>query len=329
MVIMGLRRTGKTSLVRSVLNEEKVTYIFLDMRRFENKEYIVYKDFIQVLEKEINRIVKKNRDLISHLQIRGVQIMGISVNFSWGRDKVELSDIFSSLNDWGEEKGKTVHIVIDEAQELIKLKGYNVLYSIAYAFDNLKKLNFIITGSEVRVKDKFLKLQDEESPLFGRTHIEINIKPFDKETAIRFLEEGFREQRINFEDKERVYDILGGNPGWLTYFGYVYIKTKDEEKAIVNTKKYAKKLLSREFCNFLKEGGRDKRRYLKVIETCKEGCRWKDIKNSLEALEGREINDGTVRDIVNNLLEYSFLIKEDKEYIIADKLLREISDLRC
>ncbi|BAK54810.1 AAA family ATPase [Sulfurisphaera tokodaii] len=240
IVIMGLRRTGKTSLVRSVLNEEKATYIFLDMRRFENKEYIVYKDFIQVLEKEINRIIKKNRDLISHLQIRGVQIMGISVNFSWGRDKVELSDIFSSLNDWGEEKGKTVHIVIDEAQELIKLKGYNVLYSIAYAFDNLKKLNFIITGSEVRVKDKFLKLQDEESPLFGRVSIEINIKPFDKETAIRFLEEGFREQGINFDGKERVYDILGGNPGWLTYFGYVYIKIKDEEKAIVNTKKYAK-----------------------------------------------------------------------------------------
>jgi hypothetical protein len=43
--------------------------------------------------------------------------------------------------------------------------------------------------------------------------------------------------------------------------------------------------------------------YLKVIETCKEGCSWKDIKNSLEALEGREINDGTVSEIINNLLE--------------------------
>lgn len=46
IVIIGLRRTGKTSLVKSVLNSLKVTYLFLDMRKFENREYIVYKDFI-------------------------------------------------------------------------------------------------------------------------------------------------------------------------------------------------------------------------------------------------------------------------------------------
>ena len=327
IVIIGLRRTGKTSLVKSVLNDEKRTYIFLDMRRFENKDYIVYKDFVQTLEREINRVVRKNRDLLSHFHIKGVQIMGVSVNFSWGKDKAELSDIFSSLNEWAEEKGEVIHIVIDEAQELIKLKGYSVLPSIAYAFDNLKNLNFIITGSEVRVKDKFLKFQDEDSPLFGRAHIEINVNPFDKQTAIEFLKEGFKEEGINFGDEERVFDVLGGNPGWLTYFGYIYTKTRDEERAIAETKNYAKRLLSKELCNFLK--GRDKRRYLKVIETCKEGCSWKEIKNSLEALEGREINDGTVHDVLNNLLEYSFLIKDGEKYVIADKLLGEIKELKC
>jgi len=79
---MGLRRTGKTSLVKSILNHVGSTYVFLDMRKLENKEYIVYKDFIKMLEKEINRIIKRNKDLLSHLRIRGVQIMGISVSFS-------------------------------------------------------------------------------------------------------------------------------------------------------------------------------------------------------------------------------------------------------
>ena len=88
-------------------------------------------------------------------------------------------------------------------------------------------------------------------------------------------------------------------------------------------------MLSREFCNFIREGNRDKRRYLKVIETCRKGCSWKDIKNSLEALEGREINDGTVSDIINNLLECSFLVKEDRKYMITDKLLEEIIGVRC
>ena len=331
IVIIGLRRTGKTSLIKSVLNETKSTYIFLDMRRFENKDYIVYKDFVKSLERGINEITRKNKDLLSYLRhVQGVQVMGFSVSFSWGKEKVELSDLFSELNDWASEKGETMHIVIDEAQELMKLRGYSILPSIAYAYDNLKNLSFIITGSEVRVRDKFLKLEDEDSPLFGRAHVEINLRPFSRETATRFLEEGFREQGINFPDSEKIFDILGGNPGWLTYFGYIYIKRgRDEEKAILETKRYAKRLLSREFCNFIREGNRDRRRYLKVVETCRKGCSWKDIKNSLEALEGREINDGTVSDIINNLLEYSFLVKEDRKYMITDKLLEEIIDVRC
>jgi AAA+ ATPase superfamily predicted ATPase len=150
-----------------------------------------------------------------------------------------LSEILEALNEWAEEKGKNVHMVIEEAQELIKLKGYDILPSIAYAFDNLKNLNFIITGSEVRVKDKFLKLEDEDSPLFGRAHVEIIVNPFDKETAIKFLEERFKEQKVDFSDYGKIVEILGGNPGWLTYLGYVYIKKgKDEEKAILETKRY-------------------------------------------------------------------------------------------
>jgi AAA+ ATPase superfamily predicted ATPase len=61
-----------------------------------------------------------------------------------------------------------------------------------------------------------------------------------QETAIKFLEEGFKEQKVDFSDYAKVVEILGGNPGWLTYFGYVYIKKgKDEEKAILETKRYA------------------------------------------------------------------------------------------
>jgi AAA+ ATPase superfamily predicted ATPase len=45
ILVEGLRRTGKTSLVKSVLNARDNPYIYLDMRRFENREYVVYKDF--------------------------------------------------------------------------------------------------------------------------------------------------------------------------------------------------------------------------------------------------------------------------------------------
>ncbi|WP_252900626.1 hypothetical protein [Vulcanisaeta sp. JCM 14467] len=48
---------------------------------------------------------------------------------------------------------------------------------IAYAYDNLRNTTLIITGSEFRVFTRFLKLNDTESPLFGRAYIDITLKP--------------------------------------------------------------------------------------------------------------------------------------------------------
>ncbi len=127
--------------------------------------------------------------------VRGVQLFGFSISFSWSKDKVEFSDLLNALNDWGKDRGERVIVVLDEAQELIKLKGYNILPSIAYAFDNLRNLTFIVMGSEVRVKSKFLKLEDANSPLYGRAFLNVRVNPFDKDTAIKFLVEGFQRKR--------------------------------------------------------------------------------------------------------------------------------------
>jgi hypothetical protein len=85
--------------------------------------------------------------------------MGFSVSFGWGKEKVELSDLFSELNDWASEKGETMHIVIDKAQELMKLRGYSILPSIAYAYDNLKNRLHLHKARERRRKGYF---RDEE-----------------------------------------------------------------------------------------------------------------------------------------------------------------------
>ncbi|QPG49037.1 hypothetical protein HFC64_03180 [Saccharolobus solfataricus] len=44
----------ETSLVLSFLTSIKVNYLYLDAWRFEEKEYINFKDFIEVVEKENN-----------------------------------------------------------------------------------------------------------------------------------------------------------------------------------------------------------------------------------------------------------------------------------
>ncbi len=80
------------------------------------------------------------------------------VRLGWGKSKVELGDLFDRLSDIGEREGRKVVIVFVEAQELRKLKGFNILYPLAYAYDNLR-LNFVFTGSQIGMVYRFLRLR--------------------------------------------------------------------------------------------------------------------------------------------------------------------------
>ena len=214
IVVFGLRRVGKSSLIRAVLNEYvHDNYFYVDLRRFKESGYVSYRDFVKVLEDAINARVKLRRLLSILSRIRGVSISGFRVSFSWGKDRVMFADILNSINDWAGDEGLRAIIVLDEAQELVKARGFNILPILAYAYDNLRNLTFIITGSEFRVFTKFLKLDDPESPLFGRAYVDITLKPFNRDQAIEFLRRGFEEYGINFDKAEQVYDELGGNPG--------------------------------------------------------------------------------------------------------------------
>ena len=102
--------------------------------------------------------------------------MGNEIYFGWGKEnRVSFSSLLDSLNDWAEDK---VIVVLDEAQELHKMRGFNILPSLAYAFDNLRKVKIILSCSEMGLLLKFLKLEDAGSPLFGRAFSRVYLKPY-------------------------------------------------------------------------------------------------------------------------------------------------------
>jgi AAA+ ATPase superfamily predicted ATPase len=43
---LGLRRTGKSSVIRIAIEELGYPYIYLDLRKYEEKVYINYKEFV-------------------------------------------------------------------------------------------------------------------------------------------------------------------------------------------------------------------------------------------------------------------------------------------
>ncbi|WP_232085480.1 hypothetical protein [Conexivisphaera calida] len=58
-LVLGLRRTGKSSPIQIALNELGLPYIYLDMREFEGSPYLRYRDFLSKFEIEVDRLTKK------------------------------------------------------------------------------------------------------------------------------------------------------------------------------------------------------------------------------------------------------------------------------
>ena len=320
VLILGLRRTGKSSLVKIVLNDLNLPYVYIDLRRFEEMPNMTYRDLIRETEREVNRLKYRYPGIVNFLRgLKGVGVMGNEVRFSWGKDRLSFSDLLVSLNDWAEDK---VLVVIDEAQELGKLRGVDLLPSFAYSYDNLKKVKIVLTGSEMGLLHRYLKTKDPDSPLFGRAMSEVQLKPFRRNEAIDFLKRGFEEQRVQFREYEMVYEEIGGIPGWLTYFGFTYTESRDLERSLKKTLDHAKKLVLKEFENFLVDKQTASKRYYTVMRVM-AGCgTWSEVQRSLEAQEGVRISDSTLYNYLTHLADSSWIVKEKGLYCPTDPLIK-------
>jgi AAA+ ATPase superfamily predicted ATPase len=106
-----------------------------------------------------------------------------------------------------------------------KIEFLNIL---AYAYDNLPNLKFVLTGSEVGLLLDTLKLDDTSSPLYGRYVKIIRLERFDDKKSIELLRKGFEEFNMQFSEEVfyKIYEKVDGIVGWLTYFGYSIAKSR-------------------------------------------------------------------------------------------------------
>mgnify|MGYP001770713437 FL=1 len=321
-LVLGIRRSGKSSLVKVLAREEGGLWIYVDLRRFESRSFVSYRDLVQELEAAVNSsLPERLRGLLAGL--RGVEVAGVRVSFRWGgRSRVDLAQVLDRLSEMSEREGRRAVVVLDEAQELRKLKGYNLLYLLAYAYDNLK-VSFVLTGSEVGLAYDFLRLDDPGSPLFGRAYTRVDVGPFDRATALEFLRRGFAEAGVEVRDEvlEEAVDVLGGIPGWLTYYGFNYLQERDHARAVEKTVSAAVSLVRQEFENFLRGREAARERYLAIMRACARGCSWSEAKAAVEAREGARVDDKRLTELLNNLVKASFLVKEGDAYRPPDAMI--------
>ncbi len=322
VVVSGLRRTGKTSLVLTALSEYDNPYIFIDLR----EGFQSYRDLYQLLSRGVNDFVSRisRRERLRELllkglkRLRGVSLAGLSVSFSWGKDRFLLTEFFGMLDDLGERIGEKVVIVFDEFQRSGGSIGLTLHNAIAYSYDYYRNLSFILTGSEMGVLYGILR--NTGNPLYGRAFIEIRTRKLGRSESIDFLEKGFKEagKKVPRKEIDIVVDELDGIIGWLTYYGYLRVSGNGD---FMEIKRGAVELARIELENFLR--GRVSRRYRLVLKLLTEGVKeWSLLKRSLEKAEGRELSDRVVYEILQQLKTHSII---DEENNFTDPVIGEAS----
>lgn len=321
IVIVGLRRTGKTSFMNVALSESDHPHIVLDMRGLSFNPSKA--DIVRKIESAFNHM---NRRWISGIldavkQVKGVSLLGSSISLDWSKEGLDLADLFDRVNAWTEDNGGKFLVAFDELQLIRGEKSIPRLF--AHIIDYNQSIRLVVTGSEMGLLFDFLGLEDPDSPLYGRHHTEIKMRNFERSESEEFLTMGFEQVGIDPQRDivEYAVDRLGGIVGWLTLFG---TRCRDQNS------------LSTEIVDdVVREGGRLARaealkmvgyslRYGVVLNFLAKAKRasWRQVKSIMEANENRTLPNPTVSDTLNRLVKTS-LVEKNEGYSIADRLLEE------
>jgi len=213
--VSGLRRTGKTTLVRSVANSFNVIPIYVNLWDIP-AENISLDSCFELITNSVRKVAE-NRGLRKVLKIVDkISFFGVSIDIKV-RSQISLTDAFRELCS----KGKVV-LIIDEVQELLRYSG--AFKYLAALHDELApSLSVVFLGSIASLRNVLER--PESGPLYGRLSEEIVLKPFDEITSRRLLKAGFEECNVSIDDEiiEEASLRLGGFAGWLTHFGRICV----------------------------------------------------------------------------------------------------------
>lgn len=328
ILLLGLRRMGKTSLLLTALRETKIPSLCFDFRALEEKTSASYEDLFRAMEENINELIEREKTLLNYLKhVKGVKFAGIEISLSWDKkERTSIEALFRGLDKWAGDKGRKIVVALDEAQELRKLKGVRLQPVLAHVYDYLRNTTIVLTGSQVGLLYRFLQVDNPKAPLYGRSYLEIKLSCFEREAALDFLSKGFSQLGVDAPEDVLDYAVerLDGIPGWLTYFGAEAVRKGPTRKTVDRVVEKSVKLTEEELGRFFKMREIARERYSLILRKLAEGeSAWGEVKRYLETKGGRTIADHVLVNLLQNLLDSGFIQKRDGKYLISDPVLTQ------
>lgn len=335
VVITGLRRTGKTSLARSVLAEHSGCVVWLDMRDLEGMHRVAKGDIVGLLESGVAEFLERNassrEEILAALRtVRGIRVAGTGMDLGWPDKKaLDVGGLFRRLDGWAGGNGARIIVSIDEAQELAKARHVDMNAMFASVYDNCRNTMLVITGSEAGLLRDFLALEDPDSPLFRRDVSCIDLKPLSASRSAEFLRLGFEEAGAGTageagESIRAAASELGGVMGWLNLFGLECARTGNVGAAELEAVRAAGARLAKAgFRKFLST--RTARgRYESIMRGMRPGgTSWRSLRGFVRLDLGEAVHDKNFCDLLGVLVKAGFVARDGGGmYSIADPLLR-------
>ncbi len=315
--VSGLRRVGKTTLIRSVAASIRdVLPVYHNLWGFGG----TVEDLLSELTDKILATLKKMVGFKGKLSefVRSLELSVLFLRYKPKKD--ELPRLLDSVIERAVDYGYKVGILLDEFQSFYDPRLLMRLSALRDIFGT--KIFITFSGSVASLK-RFIEA-DEEAPFYGRLDEKILIEPFNIEQAKMFLRKGFEEKGVEISNEviELAISNLGGFPGWLVKFGKKMCREKKYDITTANTVlrelfNEAKKTIYSEIARVLLDR-KAPHKYLKILNYI-----------SIRGMAGPTdiVNAGIVRqkslasEYLNFLTQYGLLKKIDRKYIIPDPLV--------
>ncbi|MGJ8454414.1 AAA family ATPase [Pseudothermotoga sp. U03pept] len=330
VLLTGVRRIGKTSILKVFLNEKKqsgVEHVFIDCRAFIRRGNLLDKRALNShIVAEIQKILEKSILKRAAKSISNIKTPWLEVDLK-GKESLQssLARVLDEVNSRLERSKRKLIVAMDEVQNmrLDGSGGLEFLNILAYAYDHLSNIEFILTGSEVGVLHDFLRLDDAESPLFGRYLNEIQVERFSQAASIDFLVKGFEQLKLesNIQKIEEAVDALDGLVGYLVMYGYTVWQKKSYDEALSETLQSAVQIIKKE----LQELFERSENYKIVLEAIAHRMNTFSKIKEYSMMKSTPMNDRTLTNVLKSLVKYSYLEERfesgSKYYAIPDPIV--------
>ncbi len=329
VVVYGIRRIGKSSLVRVALRESALPYVIVDVREVYYSENVItpsvlMRYLVRGLRDHLRWYERVGFDLREALRkIKKVHVSSYGIEVEPAA-RISLTDFISEINSWCGKHDLRFVVVFDEAQYL---RYSNVRYDgvLAWAVDSLSNVTFILTGSEVGVMRDFMRFDDPSAPLFGRYRREVFVGRFSREQSIDFLVQGFEELHLrpSTTEVEETVEKLDGVVGWLTLYGYYRaVRKLPHEEALSKVFEEGSKLVLNELSKAIAPS---RKRYASILKAVAHGISsWSEIKAYVVARTGM-ISDKRFTELLKKLVKYGYLVKKEGKYEIPDPMVKHVA----